>query len=48
MSMSSWVRVASLALCGVLALAGAGCRDRKGDLLVVTSADCQGYIEPCG
>jgi hypothetical protein len=30
------------------ALAIAGCGNRHSDFLIVASADCQGYLDPCG
>jgi len=33
---------------GAAALALAGCGKGDGDFLIVASADCQGYLEPCG
>ena len=33
---------------GAAAFVLAGCGNRNSDFLVVASADCQGYLDPCG
>jgi hypothetical protein len=45
--MSIWKSLPLWALCA-MAVVMAGCGNRRSDLLIVASADCQGYLDPCG
>jgi hypothetical protein len=43
------VAVLPWVLVGIAVLLGAaGCGNHHGDLLVVYTGDCQGYLDPCG
>jgi hypothetical protein len=41
-------RIAAVLLALGLAAGLSGCGDRRDDLLLVYSSDCQGYLDPCG